>query len=149
MCWPLSLSLLYFIFSVHSISINSMLPTCVKKPTWLHRSTGKRMKWTNRVTRLSNENMMNSCPKLMRFFSTWTVFLKCVIRWISISRNTSKHFYWQGKTVFLFLLNIRTSWEPPFIIRIMKGISSYLSCPGMPTEQKSRNICCYFPFSSF
>mgnify|MGYP000215771581 CR=1 FL=1 len=52
-------------------------------------------------------------------------------------------------TVFLFLLNIRTSWEPPFIIRIMKGISSYLSCPGMPTEQKSRNICCYFPFSSF
>lgn len=48
-----------------------------------------------------------------------------------------------------FFLNIRTSWEPPFIIRIMKGISSYLSCPGMPTEQKSRNICCYFPFSSF
>ena len=35
------------------------------------------------------------------------------------------------------------------IIRIMKGISSYSSCPGMPTEQKSRNICCYFPFSSF
>ena len=31
-------------------------------------------------TRLSNANMMNFCPKLMRFFSTWIVFLKCVIR---------------------------------------------------------------------
>ena len=35
-----------------------------------------------------------------------------------------------------------------FIIRIMKATLSYSSCPGMPTEQKSRNTYCCFPYFS-
>ena len=43
------------------------------------------------------------------------------------------------------LLNTKTSWEPPFIIPIMKGISSSSSCPGMCTVQKSKNTSCFSP----
>ena len=43
------------------------------------------------------------------------------------------------------LLNTKTSWEPPFIIPIMKEISSSSSCPGMCTVQKSKNTSCFSP----
>lgn len=67
---------------------------------------------------------------------------------INTSRNTSRLFCWQDRTASLSPSNIRINWEPPFIIRIMKATLSYSSCPGMPTEQKSRNTYCCFPYFS-
>lgn len=50
-----------------------------------------------------------------------------------------------GEDSIPFSLNTKTSWEPPFIIPIMKGISSSSSCPGMCTVQKSKNTSCFSP----
>ena len=68
---------------------------------------------------------------------------------LSEVRDTlSRLFCWQDRTASLSPSNIRINWEPPFIIRIMKATLSYSSCPGMPTEQKSRNTYCCFPYFS-
>ena len=65
-----------------------------------------------------------------------------------IQRKYDELFCWQDRTASLSPSNIRINWEPPFIIRIMKETLSYSSCPGMPTEQKSRNTYCCFPYFS-
>ena len=49
------------------------------------------------------------------------------------------------QTAYLFLLNTKISWELPFIIPIMREISSFSLCLEMYTERKLKNTCCSFP----
>ena len=53
-----------------------------------------------------------------------------------------------GQDSIPFSFKYKDQLGAPFIIRIMKATLSYSSCPGMPTEQKSRNTYCCFPYFS-
>ena len=53
----------FYIFSTQYI--NKLYASYLREKAYL---TAQKHWWTNRVTKLSNANMMNFYPKLMRFF---------------------------------------------------------------------------------